>query len=66
MPKYLITGVTGFVGSHLAEACQKRGIPTVTIARSTSDLRWPKQFGCQVVVLHDRTRHMCTLEISQP
>jgi len=49
MPKYLITGVTGFVGSHLAEACQKRGIPTVTIARSTSDLRWPKQFGCQVV-----------------
>jgi len=49
MPKYLITGVTGFVGSHLAEACQKRGIPTVTIARSTSDLRWPQQFGCQVV-----------------
>lgn len=49
MPKYLITGVTGFVGSHLAEACQRRGIPTVTIARSTSDLRWPQQFGCQVV-----------------
>ncbi|MBL8823952.1 MAG: NAD-dependent epimerase/dehydratase family protein [Planctomycetia bacterium] len=49
MPKYLITGATGFVGSHLAEACQQRGIPTVTIARSTSDLRWPQQFGCQVV-----------------
>lgn len=49
MPKYLITGATGFVGSHLAEACQKRGIPTVTIARSTSDLRWPQQFGCQVI-----------------
>ena len=49
MPKYLITGATGFVGSHIAEACQKRGIPTVTIARSTSDLRWPQQFGCQIV-----------------
>lgn len=49
MAKYLITGVTGFVGSHLAEACQQRGIPTVTIARSSSDLRWPRQFGCQVV-----------------
>ncbi|HQR43044.1 MAG TPA: NAD-dependent epimerase/dehydratase family protein, partial [Gemmatales bacterium] len=34
---------------HLAEACQQRGIPTVTIARSSSDLRWPQQFGCQVV-----------------
>jgi len=49
MPKYLITGVTGFVGSHLAEACQRRGITTVTIARPTSDLRWPKQFGCEIV-----------------
>ncbi|HMO34860.1 MAG TPA: NAD-dependent epimerase/dehydratase family protein [Gemmatales bacterium] len=49
MPKYLITGTTGFVGSHLAEACQKRGIPTVTIARSSSDLQYPREFGCQVV-----------------
>ncbi len=49
MAKYLITGATGFVGSHLAEACQKRGIPTVTIARASSDLTYPKQFGCQVV-----------------
>ncbi len=49
MAKYLITGVTGFVGSHIAEACQKRNIPTVTIARSTSDLRWPRQFGCEIV-----------------
>src|SRR5215212_5065003 len=49
MPKFLITGVTGFVGSHLAEACQQRGIPTVTIARPSSDLRWPKQFGCEIV-----------------
>jgi nucleoside-diphosphate-sugar epimerase len=49
MPKYLITGVTGFLGSHLAEECQKRGIPTVTIARSSSDLRWPRKFGCEIV-----------------
>jgi hypothetical protein len=33
------TARTGFVGSHIAEACQARGIPTVTIARASSDLK---------------------------
>lgn len=49
MAKYLITGATGFVGSHIAEACQARHISTVTIARASSDLRWPKQFGCEII-----------------
>jgi nucleoside-diphosphate-sugar epimerase len=49
MAKYLLTGATGFVGSHLAQACQRRGLAAVTIARRTSDLRWPKQFGCEIV-----------------
>jgi nucleoside-diphosphate-sugar epimerase len=34
---YLITGATGFVGGHLAEACAARGIAVRTIARPTSD-----------------------------
>lgn len=35
--RYLITGATGFVGSHLAEACVSRGDSVSTIARSGSD-----------------------------
>src|SRR6266404_8169040 len=34
---YLITGATGFVGGHLAEACAAKGIAVRTIARPTSD-----------------------------
>jgi nucleoside-diphosphate-sugar epimerase len=35
--RYLITGGTGFVGSHLAEACVGRGLAVTTIARPASD-----------------------------
>jgi nucleoside-diphosphate-sugar epimerase len=35
--RYLITGATGFVGGHLAEACATRGIAVSTIARLGSD-----------------------------
>src|SRR6266404_588599 len=34
---YLITGATGFVGGHLAEACAAKGIGVRTIARPSSD-----------------------------
>jgi nucleoside-diphosphate-sugar epimerase len=34
---WLITGATGFVGSHLAEACAARGVPVRALARSRSD-----------------------------
>jgi nucleoside-diphosphate-sugar epimerase len=37
MPRYLITGATGFIGSHLAEACVRRGLAVSTIARAGSD-----------------------------
>jgi nucleoside-diphosphate-sugar epimerase len=35
--RYFITGATGFVGGHLAEACVGRGMPVSTIARTGSD-----------------------------
>jgi 2-alkyl-3-oxoalkanoate reductase len=34
---WLITGATGFVGSHLAEACAARGIPVRALVRAGSD-----------------------------
>jgi 2-alkyl-3-oxoalkanoate reductase len=35
--RYFITGATGFVGSHLAEACAARGHAVSTLARAESD-----------------------------
>jgi nucleoside-diphosphate-sugar epimerase len=34
---WLITGATGFVGSHLAEACAARGVPVRALVRAGSD-----------------------------
>jgi dihydroflavonol-4-reductase len=36
----LITGATGFVGSHLADLLQSKGISCRCIFRNTSNLRW--------------------------
>lgn len=44
----LITGATGFVGSHLAEACIARNIPVRTIARTTSDTTFLQQLGVEI------------------
>src|SRR5262249_61427162 len=46
--RYLITGATGFVGSHLAEACVKRGHAVSTIARATSDTSRLDQLGITI------------------
>lgn len=35
--RYLITGATGFVGGHLAEACARRGQTVTAIVRPSSD-----------------------------
>ncbi len=38
--KALITGATGFIGSHLAEKLFKRGYEVTCLVRKTSDLKW--------------------------
>lgn len=46
--RYLITGATGFVGGHIAEACAKRGLAVSTIARPSSDTRLLDALGAVV------------------
>jgi len=45
----LITGATGCVGSHLAEACVQRGYHVVTLARPNSDVRLLEPLGATIV-----------------
>jgi nucleoside-diphosphate-sugar epimerase len=49
MFRYLITGATGFIGGHLAQACQSKGFAVSTIARPTSDTSFLQSLG---VVIH--------------
>jgi nucleoside-diphosphate-sugar epimerase len=46
--RFLITGATGFVGGHLAEACAARGFPMSTIARPSSDTALLEKLGVQI------------------
>jgi hypothetical protein len=46
---YFITGATGFVGGHLAEACKARGVAILTIARSSSDTGLLEQLGAMIL-----------------
>jgi 2-alkyl-3-oxoalkanoate reductase len=45
----LVTGATGFVGGHVAEACAARGHAVRTIARSSSDTSLLDRLGVTVV-----------------
>jgi len=50
MPQtYLVTGATGFVGSHVAEALVRRGDPVRTIARQGSDTRFLESLGVAII-----------------
>jgi nucleoside-diphosphate-sugar epimerase len=46
--RYFITGATGFVGGHLAEACVARGYTVSTIARPSSDTALLNRLGATV------------------
>ncbi|HWY85171.1 MAG TPA: NAD-dependent epimerase/dehydratase family protein [Gemmataceae bacterium] len=47
--RYLITGATGFVGGHIAEACVRRGQTVRAIARPTSDVSLLEEIGATVL-----------------
>jgi 2-alkyl-3-oxoalkanoate reductase len=49
MPTYLITGATGFVGSHVADVCKARGNHVRALARPTADLSHLTQLGVEIV-----------------
>lgn len=46
--RYFITGATGFVGGHLAEACVARGYTVSTLARPGSDTALLERLGVGV------------------
>src|SRR5262249_21369714 len=46
---YLITGATGFVGGHLAEACVRRNESVRVLARAGSDTRLLERIGVGMV-----------------
>jgi nucleoside-diphosphate-sugar epimerase len=46
--RYLITGATGFLGGHIAEACAQRGHALRVIARPTSDTTLLEKLGAAV------------------
>ena len=47
----LLTGSTGFLGSHIAEALVEAGHPVRCSVRSTSDTRWIDSLGADIVEL---------------
>jgi nucleoside-diphosphate-sugar epimerase len=50
MERVLITGGTGFIGSHLAETLVKKGLSVRCLIRETSDLRWINDLDVQQVI----------------
>jgi nucleoside-diphosphate-sugar epimerase len=47
--RFFITGATGFAGSHLAEACVRRGHAVITLARASSDTALLETLGVEIV-----------------
>lgn len=47
--KALVTGATGFIGSHLCEELIKRGYEVTCLSRTTSNLKWIENLNINVV-----------------
>jgi nucleoside-diphosphate-sugar epimerase len=47
--KALLTGATGFIGSHLCEELIKRGYEVTCLSRATSNLKWIENLNINVV-----------------
>lgn len=47
--KALVTGATGFIGSHLVEMLVKRGYEVTCLVRRTSNLRWIKNLDAKLI-----------------
>ena len=47
--KNLVTGATGFIGSHIAEKLVKRGEKVRALARKTSDTKFLKSLGTEII-----------------
>ena len=47
--KALVTGATGFIGSHLCEELIKRGYSVTCLVREASDLKWIKDLDLTLV-----------------
>ncbi|MCK5138385.1 MAG: NAD-dependent epimerase/dehydratase family protein, partial [Thermodesulfovibrionia bacterium] len=47
--KALITGATGFIGSHLVDELFKRGYKVTCLVRKTSDITWLEGLDIEII-----------------
>src|SRR5208283_3876548 len=47
--KALVTGATGFIGSHLTDALVKKGFEVICLVRSTSNLKYIEDLNVRLV-----------------